>query len=104
MESLSQLLTSTQSNILVDNSGCARIANFSLVGVSQNLDHSLSPLFDRGRAVRWAAPEILQGHGTYSKKADVFALAMVIIEVRYRLSGVRGYLIITISHYRYSPG
>ena len=94
---MSQPLTFTQSNILVDGSGCARIADFSLARVTQDLDHSLSALFDRGHAVRWTAPEILQGHGTYSKRADVFSFAMVIIEVRYRSPDACGHLVITIS-------
>jgi len=33
--------------------------------------------------LRWTAPEILHEFGTYSKEADIFAFAMVMIEVRY---------------------
>lgn len=35
-----------------------------------------------GHTARWTAPEILDGGGTVSKEADVFAFAMVMIEVR----------------------
>jgi serine/threonine protein kinase len=37
---------------------------------------------DQGHSVRWTAPEILNGQGTYSKETDVFSFAMVTIEVR----------------------
>jgi len=35
----------------------------------------------RGHTLRWTAPEVLNG-GKYSKEADIFAFAMVMIEVR----------------------
>ena len=35
-------------------------------------------------SARWIAPEIINKHGTYSKKADVFSFAGVMIEVRCR--------------------
>ena len=34
-----------------------------------------------GHSARWAAPEILKEQGAHSKKADIFAFAMVMIEV-----------------------
>jgi hypothetical protein len=37
---------------------------------------------DQGHIPRWTAPEILNNQGTYSKEADVFSFAMVMIEVR----------------------
>ena len=36
---------------------------------------------DQGHTARWTAPEILTEEGTYSKEADVFSFAMVMIEV-----------------------
>lgn len=54
-------------NILIDNSGHARITNFGLAVVTSR------------RTQRWAAPEVLEG-GKDSKKADIFAFAMVMIE------------------------
>ena len=75
------VLTRIQSNILVDASGHARITDFGLATVTQNLDSIRSTSNYQGHAARYTAPEILKEQGTYSKEADVFALAMVMIEV-----------------------
>ena len=40
-----------------------------------------SATLQRGYTMRWTAPEVLNG-GRYSKEADIFAFAMVMIEVR----------------------
>ena len=81
------VLTPNQSNILVDNSGRARIADFGLATVTQNLDSIRSDPCQRGHTARWAAPEVLKD-GTYSKEADIFSFAMVMVEVRHRLSAI----------------
>ena len=60
----------------------ARITDFGLAPIAQSLDSTWSTSDDQGRTVRWAAPEILNGQGTYSKEADIFSLAMATIEVR----------------------
>ena len=75
------VLTHVQSNILVDVSGHARITDFGLASVTRNLDSIRSASDDQGHTARWTAPEILNEQGTYSKEADVFSLAMVMIEV-----------------------
>ena len=72
-----------QPNILVDDTGHARIADFGLATVTQNLDSMQSASGQRGHTVRWAAPEVLTD-GTYSKEADIFSFAMVMIEVHHR--------------------
>ena len=64
----------------MDTTGCARVTNFGLTTVVQDL-HSV---IERGHDVRWTAPEILDGRGTYSREGDVFSFAMVTIEVRRR--------------------
>ena len=75
-------LTPRQSNVLVDASGNARITDFSLAMVTQDLD-SLRRGSDECRdSARWMAPELLDSRGTYSKESDVFSFAMVAIEVR----------------------
>ena len=75
-------LTSMQSNILVDASGHARITDFGLVAVTQNLNSVRNDSDGCGDNARWIAPEILNGQGTHSMEADVFSFSMVAIEVR----------------------
>ena len=77
------VLTRPQPNILVDATGRARITDFGLATVTQNLDSMRSASDDKGHTARWTAPEILNEQGTYSKEADVFSFAMVMVEVRY---------------------
>ena len=65
----------------MDATGRARITDFGLAMVTRDLGSiRKTPNED----VRWIAPEILAGWGTYSKEADVFSFGMVTIEVRYR--------------------
>ena len=45
-----------------------------------------------GNTPRWAAPEVLE-EGIYSKEADIFSFAMVMIEVRHGRSAVYRVLI-----------
>ena len=67
-----------QPNILVDGSGCARIADF---GLARNQEITYQTTTSYGHTARWTAPEVLDGEGVASKEADVFAFAMVMIEV-----------------------
>ena len=78
---LTTWLTPRQANILVDASGHARITDFGLAVVTQDLELIRSGSDECGDGVRWIAPEILDGRGTHSKEGDVFSLAMVMIEV-----------------------
>lgn len=71
-----------QQNILVDGSDNALIADFGVATVTRNLHSVSSASGQHGHSARWTAPEILNG-GPYSKEADVFAFAMVMIEVRH---------------------
>ena len=64
----------------MDDSGNARIADFGFTTVTQNLDSVQSAQCQRGTP-RWTAPEVLD-EGPYSKEADIFSFAMVMIEVR----------------------
>jgi len=66
----------------MDNYGHARIADSGLAMVTQNLDSIRSISSQHGNTPRWAAPEVLK-EGIYSKEADVFSFAMVMIEVRH---------------------
>lgn len=77
------VLTSTQHNIHVDPTGCARITNIGVDMVAQNLAPIQSVPGGYHHNVNWAAPEILEITGTYSKEVDVFSFAGVMIEVRH---------------------
>lgn len=60
----------------------ARITDFGLAIVTQDLDSVRNASVERGQSVQWIAPEILDNRGTYSKEADIFSFAGVAIEVR----------------------
>ena len=79
---LATRLTLRQSNILIDASGHALIADFGLALVTQDLDLIRSGSEECEDSVRWLAPEILDSRGTHSKEGDVFSFAMIMIEVR----------------------
>jgi serine/threonine protein kinase len=75
-------LTPAKRNILVDDSGRVRIADFGFAAVTQNLESVGNSTANRGYTLRWTAPEILNG-GAGSQKGDIFSFAMVMIEVRH---------------------
>ena len=74
------VLMRRQSNVLIDDTGRARVTDFGLATVTRSPDSARNADEDHG--VQWIAPEILNGQGTYGKEADVFSFAMVTIEVR----------------------
>jgi len=78
------MLTPNQPTILVDTTGRARITDCGLAVVSRNSDSARSAPDEHEHSTRWTAPEIFADQGTFSKEADVFSFAMVMIEVRYR--------------------
>ena len=82
------ILTPGQVNILVDNSGLVCLADFGLATVTQNPSSMQNVSRPGGFTPGWTAPEILEAKETCSKKADIFSLAMVMIEVRHWLSTV----------------
>ena len=65
----------------MDNLGNARIADFGLASVMRNPDSVESASYHDAYTAQWAAPEILD-EGAHSKEGDMFAFAMVMIEVR----------------------
>jgi len=77
------VLTQVKSNVLVDATAHARITGFGLDAITHNLYSIQNGSGRNGRVVQWTAPEILSEKGTFSKEADIFSFAMVMIEVRY---------------------
>ena len=75
--------TPRQSNILVDTTGRARITDFGLATIAHILDVVQGTPAEHVYAAQWAAPEILNGQGSYSVEADVFSFAGVTIEVSF---------------------
>ena len=72
------LIDHSQPNILVDDSGRARITDF---GISRD---TLSVAFvPDAQSLRWTAPEVLAKTSTPSTEADVFSFGMVMFEVHY---------------------
>ena len=77
------ILTSTdQPNIFVDATGHGMITDCGLAMVTQHLDSIWGAPDEHGDSIRWIAPEMLDNRGTFSKEADAFSFAMVVIEVR----------------------
>ena len=74
-------LIPSQSNVLVDVTGHARITDFGIALVTQDLLSMRSAFSGRAQTTRWIAPEVLGDRETYSKEADVFSFAGVMIEV-----------------------
>ena len=74
------LSTPDQPNILVEDSGQVRIADFGLAKITRNLDSIRSASYQGGLSARWAAPELCNREEC-SKAADVFSFAMVAVEV-----------------------
>ena len=68
----------------MDTAGHAMITDCGVAMVTQNLDSMRGAPDEHGDNTRWIAPEILANRGTFSKEADVFSFAMVMIEVRCR--------------------
>jgi len=67
----------------VDATGHARITDFGIATVIGKMEPIRSDPVVHGNAARWTAPEILSGGVSFSKEADIFSFAMVMIEVSY---------------------
>jgi len=71
----------------VDDSDQVQITDFGLATMPRDPDSKRAFVDDQ--TVQWTAPEILNDRGTYSKEADVFSFAMVMVEVRRRPDSTR---------------
>jgi len=67
-------------NILVDQFRRARITDFSLATVDYS-QCSTCGAAEVHSDTRWTAPEVLERTQPFTKEADVFSFAMVVVEV-----------------------
>jgi len=65
---------------IIDNSPCARIADFGLAIVTQNLDSIRPATGQNFNTPLWSAPEVLSGENP-SKESDIYSFTMIMIEV-----------------------
>ena len=64
----------------MDADGHARITGFRPAAIAEDVDSEQTIFDQRAGGNQWSAPEVLEG-GAASKEADIFSLAMVMIEV-----------------------
>jgi serine/threonine protein kinase len=75
------VVTSLQSNILIDNDGSSRLTDFGLISVSET-ENFITTTVQGGRgSTRWMAPELFQTGIKKSRASDIYAFGMTIIEV-----------------------
>lgn len=70
-----------QPNILVDESGNPRIADFGFATIARNPNSRRSTLNGDGNTARWSAPELLMNGQPATKESDIFSFGMVMVEV-----------------------
>jgi len=76
-----------KSNVLIDQTGNARLADFGLLTIlSDPANHLSSSSFTQGGSARWMSPELIDPqrfgleHSCPTKSSDCYALGMVIYE------------------------
>lgn len=67
----------------MEDTGHILIADFGLAKIAKNPNSIQDPSLQNGLSPQWAAPEVWEKK-EYSKEADVFSFAMVMVEVRQR--------------------
>ena len=74
------LIGHVQTNILVEQSGRARVTDFSLATINHSRCSTcgVAKIYND---TRWTAPEVLEQTRPLTKEADVFSFAMVVVEV-----------------------
>ena len=81
-EEITHLNNASQPNILVDDDGHARIADFGITSIIAEVGLPQTTSYHPQGTPRWMAPEMSDGTTRRSKPTDVFALALVAWEVR----------------------
>ena len=80
------LMLIRQMNILFDSTGVPQITDFALASIDCNPNTNVASTPTYGYSLRWAAPEMLEARNEdrrATKMSDVYAFAMVVIEVKY---------------------
>ena len=75
-----------QMDILFDSTGVPQITDFKIASIDCNPTSNVAPTPSYSFCLRWAAPEMLEGRnwdGYATKMSDVYAFAMVVVEVEY---------------------
>lgn len=73
-----------QANVVISSTGEALLNDFGLAVIIEDLSKMpISSTLDGAGNPRWMAPELLVGSDIISKKSDVWAFGMVILEVRF---------------------
>jgi serine/threonine protein kinase len=79
MASFSLMIFICQANILIDESGNARVADFGLTAFS---DLTITSSYEQGGTTPWMSPELLGPEPSRrTKSSDCYALGMVVYEV-----------------------
>ncbi len=65
-------------NILLDNDGHAKIADF---GLSKTGSKSIQSIHESSSALEWQAPECLAQNAPYSPEADIYSYGMILWEI-----------------------
>ncbi|KAF9789502.1 kinase-like domain-containing protein [Thelephora terrestris] len=68
-------------NILIDESGNARITNFGLRDIIWGPSPDAGAFNEHDRTPRWTAPELLRGGFIADEKSDTFSFGMIVFEV-----------------------
>ena len=72
---------SHQIDVLVDETGRARIKDFGLAVINTvPTVYAVNHRYDR---IQWIAPELVVEGGPFSKESNIFSFAMLMVEVRY---------------------
>ena len=82
----SRLTCLFQRNILIDDKGSPRLADFGLCSITKNIESVNASTPNHGCTIRWRAPELLRAPTGVKIKAtnesDMYSFSMVIVEVR----------------------
>lgn len=68
-------------NILIDGGGCARLADFGLLTISETQGFATTFRPSEGGSVRWMAPELFREGIMKSRSSDIYSFGMTLLEV-----------------------